>query len=211
MPARQVSPALLETALQVLESWSSKVVLQRSRHVWSLLPLKLCGGMPGASIAYAELNDKEFMDRFLMVRDHPVLPYFDPFSRKWLPTGYFHSNMSTMRKNRFARQWGACDWDGATARLADNYADIFVEKVLTKGGEATKIPALACAVWFFKRPSVEWPGDPDFVDGVPEDAGDAIRMFRAKFNFGHDAAWYAIFDDDPACLLEYSELLRVTP
>jgi 5-methylcytosine-specific restriction protein B len=211
MPQYYVSPELLDSALQAIESWSSKVVRQRSRHVWSLLPLKVLGAMPGQPLAYAEQNDREFMDRFLYVRDDSSYPYFDPFSRQWLPIGYFHSNMATMRKNRFARQWGACEWEGDALRLAPDYADIFVDKVLTKGGEVARIPALPCAVWFFKRPSTEWPDDPDFADGVPPDAAAAVAMFRKKFHFEEDLAWADIFDANPAVLPDYAALLRVTP
>ena len=211
MPQRYVSPELLDEALRVLESWSSQVVFQRSRHIWSLLPLKVFGAMPEQPLAYAEQNDREFMDRFLAVRDDPHYPYFDPFSRQWLPGGYFHSNMATMRKNRFARQYGACEWDGEVIRLAPNYAEIFVEKILTKRGAATRIPALACAVWFFKRPSVEWHDDPDLTDGVPSNAAEAVAMFQRKFNFGADPGWNAIFDDDPTLLPSYAHSLRVTP
>lgn len=205
-----ISPELLDEAIGVLESWSSRVVLQRSRHVWSLLPVKVLAAMPGQSLTYTEQNDREFMDRFLGVRDDPDYPYFDPFSRQWLPRGYYHSNMATMRKNRFSRQWGACEWDGEVLRLAFDYANTFVERSLTKGGEVTRIPAVACAVWFFKRPSAEWPQDPDFADGVPADGVGAVAMFRKKFNFDEDPSWTAIFDDDPMLLPNYSQSLRVT-
>jgi 5-methylcytosine-specific restriction protein B len=211
VPQRYISPGLLDQALLVLESWSSQVVLQRSRHVWSLLPIKVSGAMPGESLSYAEQNDREFMDRFLAVRDDPDYPYFDPFSRRWLPSGYFHSNMATMRKNRFAREYGACEWEDETIRLAPNYADIFVKKVLTKAGAAARIPAVACAVWFFKRPSAEWPDDSDLTNGVPANAADTVSMFRKKFNFEGDPGWTAIFDPDPSLLPSYAESLRMTP
>ena len=211
MSQRYVSPELLGAALGTFESWSARVSLQKSRHVWSLLPLKVRGAMPGRPLAYVEQNDREFMDRFLSVRDDPAFPYFDPFVRSWLPSGYFHSNMATMRKNRFAREWGACDWDGSIIRLAPNYADIFVDKVLTKAGTAARIPALACAIWFFKRPSVEWPDDSDFADGVPPEPAGAVAMFRKKFNFDNDAGWAPIFDDDPSLVPGYASSLRVTP
>jgi hypothetical protein len=212
MPEYHISPELLDTALGVLGSWSSQVVKQRSRHVWSLLPVKVRGAMPGGrAITYAEQNDHDFMKRFLAVRDDLDYPFFDPFTREWLPTGYFHSNMATMRKNRFARQWGACQWDGQTLSLNTDYANIFVDRVLTKGGEVTRIPAIACAVWFFKRPSGEWRRDPDLTAGVPSNPSDIVDAFRKKFNFEHDGGWPAIFDDDPALIPNYTEMLRVSP
>lgn len=211
MPQYHISPDLLDEALRVLESWSSRVVRQRSRHVWSLLPVKARGAMPGRAISYEERNDHEFMDRFLAVRDDQAYPYFDPFSREWLPANYFHSNMATMRKNRFSRQWGACEWDDGILRLADDYPDVFVTKVLTKGGEVTRIPAIACAVWFFKRPSAEWPHDPELADGVPSDPSSVIQAFQKKFNFQQDNGWTAIFDSDPAFIPNYTDMLRVTP
>lgn len=211
MPQHHISPELLDAALRGLESWSAKVVVQRSRHVWSLLPVKVRGARPGESIAYTEQNDYEFMERFLAVGANLDDPYFDPFSRKWLRSGYSHSNMATMRKNRFAREYGACEWDGEVLSLAPNYADIFVKRVLTKAGTAARIPALACAIWFFKRPSTEWPDDVDFADGVPPEPTGAVAMFKKKFNFENDAGWSSIFDEDPLLIPNYANLLRVSP
>lgn len=211
MPQHYISPKLLDAALRTLESWSAGVVKQKSRHVWSLLPLKVRGAMPGQSLEYVEQNDREFMDRFLGVGDDPIFPYFDPFSRQWLPSGYYHSNMATMRKNRFASIWGACQWNNEVIRLAPDYADIFVDKVLTKAGTAARIPALACAIWFFKRPSVEWPDDSDFANGVPHEPTEAVAMFRKKFNFVNDLGWHSIFNDDPLLVPDYANSLRVSP
>jgi hypothetical protein len=189
-----------------LSGWAAKVPVQKSRHVWSLLPPKFSGAMASHAITYSETNDKEFLSRFLDVRGGPD-PYFDPFSASWLRAGYWHSNISTNRKGTFARVWHACEWEGDRLILSPNYADIFVSQVLTKRGGVTRIPALACALWFFKRPSAEWQGDPALAEGVPDSPTDLISLFKDKFHFGTDEGWKAIFDTDPGLISGYSATL----
>lgn len=211
MPARFVSSELLSEALGTLKSWYSSVTVQGSRHVWSVLPLKARGAMPDVPLTYAEHDDLEFMKRYLQVRpDSHAQPFFDPFSRHFLPAGYFHSNMATMRKNRFVRAWGACDWNDDVIKLHGDYGDVVVSKVLTKGGNVVRIPAIACAIWFFKRPHGEWPGDATFADGVPGTAAEAVALFRTHFNYNQDDAWHKIFDDSPDYIPNYAELLSVS-
>lgn len=130
-------------------------------------------------------------------RDRPAeYPFFDPFSHVWLPQGYSHSNMATFRKNTFMRRWEACRWDGEFVVLADDYADIFAERVLRKGGNLTRIPALSCAIWFYKKPTTEWPTDHPFNLGIPQSSADVINQFRADFGFEDGAVWSKIFDDN---------------
>lgn len=211
MTAAFVSKPLLARALDVFAAWSHTVNQQRSRHVWSLLPVKLAGAVPGNQIVYSELDDKAFMDRFLALRDGEY-PYFDPFIRDWLPAGYFHSNMATMRKNRFVAAWNAATWKDDLLSLADNYLDVMATKALSKAGKVQRIPAIACAVWFFKKPSREWPGDPDLVDGVPLDAGEMVNLFLAKFNLQADPGTEIIFDlAFDLYIPDYSDLLEKIP
>ncbi len=203
-----VTPSLLKVSLQSLASWAAQVPKQKSRHIWSVLPLKLKGAQPGKGLTYTEGDDRDFMDAHMKVRDDSsVYPYFDPFTHIWLPAGYFHSNMATFRKNTFARSWSACTWVDDDLVLASDYAEIFAEKALTKGGVVTKVPALPCAVWFYKKPTIEWPKEHAFHLGLPDDPSIVIEQFREDFHFGDSQEWHAIFNPDPNQLAGYSELL----
>jgi len=194
---RYVDQPLLRLAIQGLGNWYSQVPQQKSRHVWSLLPLKVAGAQAGAPLAYTESDDRGFMERFMLVRDGAsAYPFFDPFSHTWLPAGYAHSNMSTFRKNTFMRRWGACIWDGETVVLADDYAAIFAERVLRKSGNLTRIPALSCAIWSYKKPSIEWPDDHPFRAGLPTSSSQVIDRFRKDFAFTDEREWLRIFDAD---------------
>lgn len=206
-----VTADLLRRAILALGAWQELVVTQRAVHVWSVLPIKLRGAAAGTAIAYTESNDRDFLDRFLRLRpDDHEYPYFDPFSHEWRPAGYHHSNMATFRKNTFQRSWDACDWDGERLTLSDHYVRVMTDKVLAKAGRVNRIPALPCAVWFFKRPTAEWPDDEELTDGVPADAGGLTQLFKKKFNFTNDE-WVAMFDDDPDLLPNYASSLSVTP
>ncbi|HEX8304452.1 MAG TPA: hypothetical protein VF612_06225 [Jatrophihabitans sp.] len=178
--------------------------------MWSLLPPKYRSAGITAPIPYSEADDRQFMDQFLRLRDSQH-PYFDPFTRAWLPAGFFHSNMATYRKNTFVRSWGAAEWDGNHLQLSPNYSLIFASKVLTKAGSASRIPALACAIFFYKRPSAEWGPEHPFAAGVPDAPDALVQQFRADFSFEADSEWTPIFDPDPSLVPEYHDLLRTGP
>jgi 5-methylcytosine-specific restriction protein B len=206
-----ISGGLLRSSLDVLSRWTAAVPTQKSRHVWSLLPPKFKGANSTTSISYAESDDRDFMDAFLKIRpENDDSPYYDPFSLTWLPDGYFHSNMATFRKHTFVRSWRAAEWDQDSLRLSEDYAEVFESKVLAKGGAVTKIPAVACAVFFYKRPSAEWPAGHPFANGVAEDAADLVKQFKTDFGFDVDSEWERIFDPDPTLLGDYSGRLQVS-
>jgi hypothetical protein len=199
------SEALVERAVERLHDWYRSVPTNKSRHVYSILPTKLAGAMPGAQIAYREEDDRRFLDRFFRYRDGDD-PYFDPFSRGWLKAGYAHSNAATFRKGTFRDSWQACKWDGEHLQLAIGYHLTVEERMLTKGGKVSRIPALPLAVWFFKRPTAEWPDDHELhAHGMPEDPADLIELFRTAFHFSSDPGWDALFDPGVATLPEYSK------
>lgn len=68
--------------------------------------------------------------------------------------GFPHSNSATIRKNTFANKWNAAqrtdDADGEVWKLADGYADIFREKVLSKGQNVQRAPVLDLAALMFR-------------------------------------------------------------
>ncbi len=188
------SKELLEESVLVLHNWFKSVRQQYVPHVWSFLPVKLQGAMPGETIVYREEDDKAFFERFFQYRSGPE-PFFDPFKREWLKAGYAHSNAATFRKRTFMMSWHACNWeDSERLTLAENYHEIVRENVLTKAGNVVRIPALPLAVWFYKRPSAEWPKRDDLDKGLPADPKQLLRLFRADFGFERDPAWDVIFD-----------------
>jgi hypothetical protein len=189
-----VTEDLLEESVLALNDWAQALKKQRTRHVWSFLPVKFRGAMPGQEIVYREEDDKEFLVRFFEYRSGAE-PFFDPWQRGWLKESYAHSNAATFRKRTFMMSWKACSWeDNEHLTLADDYYDIVREKVLSRAGTTMRIPALPLAVWFYKRPSVEWLGRPELADGVPDDPADLIALFRTDFNFDDDPGWQVLFD-----------------
>ena len=192
MTGQHVTKLDLTDALAALKTWGSKVSTQPSRHVWSVLPLKHAGVKPGASIAYTEDLDRKFMDQFFLLRGGDR-PYFDPFSMTWLQEGYYHSNLATSRKKTFNNSWHAGSLINDSQSLADDYAEIFRAKALTKSGTTTKLPALSCAIWFYKRPLTEWDTTHPFSEGLPDTTG-MLEQFRIDFHFQDDSEWSTIFD-----------------
>jgi hypothetical protein len=191
-----VSSELLEESILALNGWAKAVKQQNVPHVWSFLPVKLKGAMPGTKITYREEDDKEFLQRFFSYRPGAE-PFFDPLRREWLKAGYAHSNAATFRKRTFMMSWNACTWeDSELLSLAENYHEIVSEKVLTKAKEIVRIPALPLAVWFYKRPHAEWRGRDDLRDGLPDDPDELLRQFRSDFNFDEDPGWQVIFDPE---------------
>jgi hypothetical protein len=196
-----ISESLLERSIEALHDWYRAVPVQSSRHIWSLLPPKFEGARIGESVPFREEDDKVFLERFFEYGEGQF-PYFDPFARTWLPAGYWHSNAATFRKKTFRYSWQACSWDDETLVLHDGYPAIFEQKVLTKGGVVTRVPAWAAAVWFFKRPGAEWEGRNDLA-GLPESATAIVELFRSSFGFDDDDdEWDLIFDPDASPLEE---------
>lgn len=211
MAARFVGPDLLRAALNSLAKWSARTPKQASRHVWSVLPPKLGGAGMTSPISYEENDDFAFMDRFLRQTDEPTFPYFDPLTREWLPAGYPHSNLATFRKKTFVRSWGAAEWNGSEFVFAADYGKRLAAKALSKAAEIHLVPALPCAVWFFKRPDAEWPGSEVATDGLPASPDALVELFRTKFGFLADPAWGEIFDPSPDLLADYGVLLASGP
>lgn len=189
-----VSSELLEESVLALNEWAKAVKRQNVAHVWSFLPVKLRGAMPGKAINYREEDDKAFLERFFAYRSGPE-PFFDPLRREWLKAGYAHSNAATFRKRTFMMSWNACTWeDSERLTLAEDYYEIVRENVLTKAGEVVRIPALPLAVWFYKRPGAEWSERSDLRGGVPDDRDELLGLFRSDFSFDEDPGWQVIFD-----------------
>jgi MoxR-like ATPase len=198
-----VGESLLMESIVQLSTWTASVPKQFSRHIWSVLPPKLSGAQVGKPIEYSESDDFAFMDRFLRLGSGKW-PYFDPFTRSWLPEGFPHSNLATFRKKTFVRSWEAATWDGTVLTLSPDYGTKFEKKVLTKSGQITRVPALALAIWVFKQLSSEWPENQVVTSGIPTSAEETISALRTAMNFDYDPAWDLIFDSSPDLIENYS-------
>ena len=62
-------------------------------------------------------------------------------------------------------------------------AEIFVDKVMTKGGKVTRIPAQALAIWMFKS------------EDLPATEADLVQELKTVFNFS-DPEFVTLFDPD---------------
>src|SRR5690606_15761337 len=118
----------------------------------------------------------EFWDRYFRLNDgNEAKPYFNPISLRRAERNYPHSNSATLRKNTFDLKWHGARREvqngGDHWTLADAYADVARNLVLTKTGTVTRIPVVdLAAVMLRERP---------FPDGA--DARTLEAAFRAAF------------------------------
>lgn len=165
-------------ALTNLAEWKSRVQAQASTHVFPLLALLSSGvGHMAGPVQFNETpSEYEFWDRHLRLNDgDDEKPYFNPVTRRRAEAGFPHSNSATIRKNSFALRWkGAVHTrvdEQDVWELNDNYADVFREKVLSKGGVVTRVPIVDVATILFRGQS--------FDDNST--ARDLERRFRSEF------------------------------
>jgi MoxR-like ATPase len=146
-------------------------------HLLPLLALLEKGAKPGAAILFNEQPD-EFAcwDKYFKLNDgNNAKPYFNPISLKRAEKNYPHSNSATIRKNTFDLKWHGArrevQQDGDHWMLADNYADVVRDSVLTKAGTVTRVPAIELAAILLRTQT--------FPDGA--DARTLEAAFRAAF------------------------------
>lgn len=120
---------------------------------------------PGTATLMNETPDEfEFWNKYLRLDDgNEAKPYFNPVTLRRAEAGFPHSNSATIRKNTFEGKWHAASRrttaDGEVWELADDYADIFREKALTKGDDVARAPTLDIATLLFR--DTEFPDDAD--------------------------------------------------
>src|SRR5215211_3318551 len=135
-----IRPERVRHALYNLSEWRRSVKDQSSRHLLPLIALLEKGAGNGNAIHFDETpHEYDFWNKYFLLRDgNAEKPYFNPITLKRAERGFPHSNAATIRKNTFDLKWRAAvrteQADGEYWTLADNYADIFRDKVLTKNG-----------------------------------------------------------------------------
>jgi len=125
-------------------------------HLWGLLALLEKGVSKTTFAKFEESDDFAFWDRYFKDSAHnDRYPYVDPLTRTRRIKSHPHSNIATARKQTFENTWGAAisqakglatEW-----RLANNYATIFRDLALKKGGIVYRCPTVDLAVWLFRN------------------------------------------------------------
>ena len=167
------------SALNNIASWRNLANSQGATHLFPMLALieRGAGDPPGKATILSETpHEFEFWDKYFRLDDsNEARPYFNPVTLRRAEAGFPHSNSATIRKNTFAGKWNAATKDitgnGEEWTLADNYADIFRSKVLTKGTRVTRAPVLDIATLFFR--------DREFSDET--DVRSLEKTFRDSF------------------------------
>lgn len=176
-------------ALTNLAEWKSSVHAQGSTHLFPLLALLGSGaGTAKAPILFKETpHEFDFWDKyFRLPQADAAKPYFNPVTLRYAEAGFPHSNSATIRKNTFAGKWKAAvhsrDGDQDNWVLDENYAEIFRNKVLSKGGKVARVPIIDVVVILFRLN--------EFSDE------DTARTLEAKFRSEfpqHDQDYERIF------------------
>ena len=167
------------SALNNMANWRGKAKSQGATHLFPMLALieRGAGDPPGAATIMNETpHEFEFWDKYFRLSDgNESKPYFNPVTLRRAEAGFPHSNSATIRKNTFAGKWNAATRrmtdDGEEWTLSDNYADIFRDKVLTKGTDIARAPTLDIAMLVFR--------DREFQDDA--DARSLETAFRGAF------------------------------
>lgn len=165
-------------ALTNLADWKSRVHAQGSAHLFPLLALLSSGaGTSDQPIRFNETpHEFDFWNKHFRLQQADVAkPYFNPTTLRLAEAGFPHSNSATIRKNTFAGKWKAATHsrndDQDEWQLDPKYAEIFRDKVLSKGGSVVRIPTLDVAAILLR--------DDTFPDDVT--ARDLEAKFRQNF------------------------------
>ena len=176
---KKVKDERVATALNNMAAWRGMAKSQAATHLFPMLALieRGAGNPPGSAKLMNETpHEFEFWDKYFRLDDgNEAKPYFNPVTLRRAEAGFPHSNSATIRKNTFAGKWNAATRtmtdEGEQWTLDDAYADIFREKVLTKGDQVARAPVIDMAVLFFR--------DRDFPDDA--DARALETAFREVF------------------------------
>lgn len=189
--AKRIRAARITSALNNIGNWRREVQGQAAAHLLPMLALVGRGAAnpPGKKVLMNETpHEFDFWNKYFRIEDGDTeKPYFNPVTLRRAESGFPHSNSATIRKNTFSGKWGAATReggpDGEIWSLASNYADIFRDKVLTKGAITTRVPVVDLAIIMFR--------EYEFQDEV--DASLLEAAFRAEFNM-LDSDYEKIFE-----------------
>lgn len=171
-----IKPERVRHALHNLSDWRKSAQDQGSKHLLPLLALLEQGaGQGGKKVEFTETpHEFDFWKRYFQLDNDPDKPFFNPLTLRRAEKGFPHSNAATIRKNTFALKWHAGKLDQIGTQefwvLADNFADIFRDKALTKAGVTFRVPVVDLAVVLFREDEI-----------VPGTAAELESRFRVRF------------------------------
>lgn len=191
------------SSIEALQGWVKSVNRQATAHLWQFLSLKLTGANTGSFVDHPEQRDFDFCDKFLMVRDGGR-PYFDPLVGSFRIASHPHSNIATARKNTFKNRWQAAevsDDDSNQWRLREGYVEVLRQRMCTRGGEATPVPALALLGWMYRNEVL--------ADEGPEE--ELLKRFIHDFHLSEEEVSSLLDLDSPTDRLAKDEMFAAGP
>ena len=170
-----IKPERVRHALHNLSDWRKSARDQASKHLLPLLALLEQGAGQHKRIEFTETpHEFDFWKRYFQLDDDAEKPFFNPLTLRRAEKGFPHSNAATIRKNTFALKWQAGTLEQIEDKefwtLADNFADVFREKALTKAGVVSRVPVVDLALLLFREDEID-----------PGTAAELEKRFRARF------------------------------
>lgn len=221
MMPKKIRADRIVLALNNIGEWRNTAKTQGATHLLPMLALieRGAGNPPGTPTLMNETpHEFEFWDKYFRLNDENVAkPYFNPVTLRRAEAGFPHSNSATIRKNTFAGKWEAATREdtenGEIWQLSSHYADIFRDKVLSKGQAIARAPALDIAILMFRGSIFEDTADTrtleekfrqtfpmrdqDFEKLFVFHPEDPERIFNsADINEDYDAAIKSVLVDD---------------
>ena len=200
-------------SLHNLHNWSLSAKAQGATHLMPVLALLEVGAGTQPEVHFEESDDFVFWDKYLLINKGDEKPYFNPITLRRSEKGFPHSNAATIRKNTFRLKWGAGvsrkGDDGNTYwALSGDYANIFRNKVLRRGDNVTKVPALDLAVLFFRND--EFPSNSNsetLLDRFKQRFPQRDNDFQEMFSFHGEKAEELFTDDNVEIPNEYNAVI----
>jgi MoxR-like ATPase len=193
-----IKPGRVAAAISALSNWRKSAQPQAAMHLWPLLALTGAGAGTKTATPFTESNEYDFWDRYLRFPGEErersgadaFAPhyYIDALLQIDKPADYPHRSPWTIRTRTFLNSWRAADFDVKSSEwtLKDNFADIFVVKVLSRGGVVNRIPVVDLGVWLFREEQFEDDATAESVE----------NRFRERFRFDNS---------------DYEKLFQFTP
>jgi 5-methylcytosine-specific restriction protein B len=185
-----IQPARVTAAISSLSYWRKAAQAQAAMHLWPLLALAEAGAAKKVATPFTETREYEFWDRYARFPEEKRERtggggfaqhyYIDALSQQDKPSDYPHRSPWTIRTRTFLNSWHASDFDPASSSwtFKDNFADIFVAKVLSRGGVVHRTPVVDLAVWLFREESFE---DSATAESLEERFLDRFRFDRIDY------------------------------
>jgi 5-methylcytosine-specific restriction protein B len=185
-----VSLMRVRNAIFALQLWRDKVDSQNAKHLIHFLSAKKGGVNAKGFIDFSEADDKAFCDDALKVRSGEF-PYYDPLDSEFRIDTHPHSNVATARKKTFAgNTWKAAEFrtknDREQWKFSANYLDILKEKLITRGGQTTRIPIYDLCAWLYR--TAEFNNDSSLAT--------VVDRFKSDYRIS-DAELKSLFDTYP--------------